>query len=260
MSRDRVSGASLSPLFKFLRKPWYWIWRLVERVWFQHRSYTLQVPFGHRVYTPWFDTNSNSEFAEILTSIRASGSFTVSPDRAYVIYQWSRRTLNLMGDIAECGVYTGGTAELLARCLQKADSPPRLHLFDTFSGMMDTRPERDYHVAGDFSDTSLNYVKRRLKDYDFCDFHQGWIPETFDEVADIAAYSFVHVDVDIYEAAIECCRWFWPRLSPGGVMVFDDYGFYPYRFALRAAVDDFFQDEEAAEPIILPTGQALVLK
>jgi O-methyltransferase len=254
-----VQNAALSPMLRLLRKPWYLFWGLVEKVLFRNRSYTIQVPFGHRVYTPWFDDSSDSDFAKSLASVRSSGPFVVSPDRAFVLFQWCRRSLRVEGDMAECGVYSGGTAELLARCLRQANPPPRLHLFDTFSGMVATRPERDYHVAGDFSDITLDAVKARLKDFDFCRFHEGWIPAPFGEVADVTPYSFVHVDVDIYDSAMDCCRWFWPRLSIGGVIVFDDYGFYPYRFALREAVDDFVRGE-GVEPIVLPTGQALLLK
>jgi hypothetical protein len=42
-------------------------------------------------------------------------------------------------------------------------------------------------------------------------------------------------------------------------MVFDDYGFYPYRHAARAAVDEFFANH-SEKPITLPTGQAFVTK
>jgi O-methyltransferase len=254
-----MAGAAISPMQRLLRKPWYVFWRLVERLLYDNRAYTLQVPFGHRVFTPWFDSTARSEFAVSLEAVRRSGPFMVSPDRAFVLFQWCRRSLHVEGDMAECGVYAGGTAELLAHCLKQSQSPARLHLFDTFSGMPSTRPERDYHAGGDFADTSLDFVRERLNDFQFCRFHQGWMPETFDQVAHISAYSFVHVDVDIYDSAMECCRWFWPRLSVGGVMVFDDYGFYPYRFALRAAVDEYFRHQKA-EPLVLPTGQALVLK
>ena len=33
-----------------------------------------------------------------------------------------------------------------------------------------------------------------------------------------------YVDVDIYASVLSCCEFFFPRLNPGGVMVFDDYG------------------------------------
>jgi hypothetical protein len=120
-------------------------------------------------------------------------------------------------------------------------------------------PERDYHSSGDFSDTSLNRVQRRLQGFPFLAFHPGLMPQTFDEVAAVPTYSFVHVDVDIYPSVLECCKWFWPRLCPGGMIVFDDYGFYPYRYAARVAVDEFFASS-VESLIVLPTGQAVAIK
>lgn len=260
-NRDRVrDSARIGRLGRKLRKPWYGWWRFVERKLFRGRSYTLQVPSGHRVYTPWFDDASGSEFAEILRTVRGAGPLAMSADRCYMLYQFSRRALRLHGDVAECGVYVGGTAHLLGEVISRGTSAASLHLFDTFGGMPVTLPSRDYHVAGQFSDTSLERVQRRLSSYAFCRFHPGLIPQTFGDVAgDMERLAFVHVDVDIYSSTLECLRWLWPRLVSGGAMVVDDYGFYPYRHAARSAVDDFFAQEEEG-PIVLSTGQALVLK
>lgn len=253
---------SLSVAAKVLRRPWYLFWQLIENLFYRKREYTLSVPFGHRIYTPWFDTDS--EFTRIINKVRALGPMAVSPDRCYILYQWARRSVTLPGDLAECGVYTGGTAHLVASVLAAHTPnsvPTRFHLFDTFSGMPDTAiPQRDYHTAGDFSDTSLEFVKKRLQDFaSCCVFHPGLMPDTFVEVENVSKYSFVHVDVDIYPSVMVCCEWFWPRLVSGGAMIFDDYGFYPYRHAARAAVDEFFSDKIEL-PIVLPTGQAVVIK
>jgi O-methyltransferase len=157
--------------------------------------------------------------------------------------------------MAECGVYTGGTAEIIC----SAAPTQVLHLFDSFEGMPGSAdPHTDYHRPGDFSDTSVDAVRQRLSGRRVS-FHVGFMPATFEQTADVTGYSFVHVDVDIYPSVRDCVAWFWPRLAPGGVMVFDDYGFYPYRHAARRAVDEFFADVPE-EVWALPTGQGLVLK
>lgn len=252
--------ASVGRFGKLLRKPWYALWQRLQKYGWEGREYVLQVPSGHRIYTPWFWPESN--FSQLLHSVSCAGPLSVSLDRCYILYQFCQRSLNLGGDMAECGVYTGGTANLLASTIQTyAQKPyPRLHLFDTFSGMPTTAlPERDYHSPGDFADTSLKAVQQRLEAYRFVVFHPGVMPQTFEEISDVPLYSFVHVDVDIFSSVFDCCTWFWPRLCQGGAIVFDDYGFYPYRRAARAAVDQFF-DTMKEEPIVLPTGQAIVLK
>jgi O-methyltransferase len=48
--------------------------------------------------------------------------------------------------------------------------------------------------------------------------------ETGDRVTD-ESLRLVHVDVDVYQSAKDVFDWAWPRLEPGGIAVFDDYGF-----------------------------------
>lgn len=254
-----MTNAAVGTLSKALRKPWYTFWKLVEKGYYRGRDYSVSVPYGYRVFTPWFSTDPRSEFYTLIQSARAAGPLAKSADRCFMLYQLSRSCLRLDGDWAECGVYSGGTAHLLS--LIALEHPRPFHLFDTFCGMPSVaRAQRDYHAAGEFSDTSLDDVKRRLGNFPFVVLHPGVMPDTFDEVATVASYSFVHVDVDIYPSALACCEWFWPRLRPGGMMVFNDYGIYPYRYAARAAVDEFFAGASEGSLLVLPTGQAIAMK
>ena len=82
-------------------------------------------------------------------------------------------------------------------------------------------------------------------------------PETFDGL-EAGRFSFVHVDVDLYQPTIDCCHFFYPRLVPGGMMVFDDYGFPACR-GEKDAADEYFSDK-AEKPFVLPTGQGIVIK
>jgi O-methyltransferase len=86
---------------------------------------------------------------------------------------------------------------------------------------------------------------------------QGFIPDTFCGLEQ-AQIAFAHIDVDIYKSIADCLNFIWPRLSVGGFMVFDDYGF-PSCPGARASVDQFFVDKTCA-PLCLQTGQALVFK
>ena len=141
---------------------------MMEKGLFQGREYTLHVPFGHRIFTPWFAGNSESEFSRFARVVRSAGPLVVSCDRCYILYALCRHCCNFPGDIAECGVYTGGTAHLLSLVLS-ADSRVRaLHLFDTFSGMPETAiPERDYHSPGGFGETSLDSGKAASQGFRF---------------------------------------------------------------------------------------------
>ena len=83
------------------------------------------------------------------------------------------------------------------------------------------------------------------------------IPTRFDEVAD-RSFCFVHVDVDLFEPTRESIAFFYPRMVPGGVMLFDDYGFVTCPGATRA-IDEF--TAEHPEPLVhVPTAQAFLIK
>jgi O-methyltransferase len=181
----------------------------------------------------------------------------VTADRCYIIHAFARRPV--AGDVAECGVFAGGTAHLLAATLSGAGSSATLHLFDTFAGMPETaEPGRDFHSPGDFALTSIERVRARLDAYPFIQFHPGFVPDTFGELGDVR-FAFVHVDLDIYPSVRDACAGLWPLVERGGVMVFDDYGFWHLRHAARRAVDEYFATQ-VDKPIVLATGQALVIK
>ena len=72
----------------------------------------------------------------------------VGKARCLWLWRLAKFTAGKEGEIAEVGVYKGGTARILARaCPQKT-----VHLFDTFAGMPEVRPEIDSHKPGDFGD------------------------------------------------------------------------------------------------------------
>lgn len=215
--------------------------------------YTERPPYAHATYSPWFD----EWFKPVYSAI--SSRTVVTEDRCYVLHQLALQALHLQGDYAETGVYRGGTAKLLTNLLTNHDKPKRLHLFDTFGGMpTSANDDASGHREGDFGDTSVESVREFLNNSALVEFHPGLIPQTFASVAD-RHFSFLHVDVDLYQPGLDSCAFFYPRMVSGGFIVFDDYGFPKYEKAMRAAVDTFFADKPE-EILVLPTGQCLVTK
>lgn len=203
------------------------------------------------LFCPWYrDDAFNAAFGA------ASTNTIVTIDRCHILWTLASQTANVAGNFWECGVYRGGTARLLAECIVAKHADKQLHLFDTFSGMPVTGPE-DFHTAGDFSDTSIDAVRRNIGHPGFVHFHPGRIPETFN-TDDHQRIAFAHIDVDIYQSILDCCHRIYPRLSPGAVMLFDDYGF-PSCPGARKAVDEFFRDKPE-RPLVLPTAQAIVTR
>ena len=177
--------------------------------------------------------------------------------RLYVLYQFARQATGLEGEAAECGVYKGGSARLLAKTFNQLSPDKKILLFDSFQGMPPTDPQKDVHQLGDFKDTSFEEVKNFLRDCPNAMLYQGLFKENFPQVAR-KQFSFVHIDCDIYESVKECCQFFYPRMTAGGILIFDDYGFRSCPGA-KMAIDEFFA-QKPEKVIVLPTKQALVIK
>jgi O-methyltransferase len=207
---------------------------------------------GFPIFQPWL---GYGDFVGAFDGVKERT--LVSADRCYLLWKFAQHARQLPGDFIECGVFRGGTALLLSRTLQSAGN--KLWLFDSFEGLSDASQEKgDFYQRGNFNETSFEGVSELLKPFSqTVELRKGWIPATFTGLEHLK-FSLAHVDVDIYEPALACCEFIYPRLVPGGVMVFDDYG-YPACRGERNAVDKFFADKR--QPVIsLPSGQALVIK
>ncbi len=188
---------------------------------------------------------------------RFCGTNYRSLDRKYAVYRMVGALSHVPGDTAECGVYTGGTSYFIAKANRELGVPRQHHLFDSFEGL--SRPvaaDGSYWRAGGLRAEEA-VARANLAEFSSMNFHKGWIPARFGEVAD-RRFSFVHIDVDLLEPTRASVEFFYPRVSAGGMIVCDDYGFWTCPGA-RKAMDDFFADKP--ERIIdLPTGQGLVIK
>ena len=205
-------------------------------------------------FSPWLG------YGEFKPFVQAAEKYTlVTADRCYVLYTLGKQALALGGEFWECGVYKGGTAILLAKVIAEygASSGTKLHLFDTFEGMPDVNAQKDWHKSGDFKDTSEEAVSSRVGHPEHVVTHKGFIPDTFKGLEN-SKISFAHIDVDIYQSILDSLNFIYPRLMPGGFIIFDDYGF-PTCPGARQAVDEFFA-HKPEQPLAMPSGQAIVFK
>ncbi len=125
---------------------------------------------------------------------------------------------HIRGDAAELGVYTGGSAKLMAMV---APNRP-LHLFDTFEGIPEDDTETQGHHKGEFA-SALEDVQAYLHGYRVS-YHVGIFPQSIPEELNSCKFAFVHLDADTFQSTRAGIEWFWQRMMPGAVMVLDDYG------------------------------------
>jgi O-methyltransferase len=174
-------------------------------------------------------------------------------DRAYILFQAAQATSDIDGSSAECGVYKGGSSALIATI----NTEKRHIALDTFDGFPDVISEMDVHKKGGFSDTSITAVRNLFAEYRNIVMMKGAFSQSFEKLQQ-ETFSFVHVDADLYRSTLECCDFFYGRLSQGGIMLFDDY-LVPDTPGVKKAVDEYFAVKNEF-PIILPTMQAIVHK
>lgn len=169
------------------------------------------------------------------------------------------------GDVCEVGCYRGLSAHLIASTLSEMKKRVLFHLCDSFEGLSEfsTVDRSDFHDMDQPEKRqkyicSLEMVQQHLREFDFIVYHKGWIPEPFQTLVD-SRFCFVHIDVDLYQPTRDSFEFFYPRLLPHGVMVFDDYGSVKFPGA-RKAIDECLKRVHDAFFVALPAGQAFLIK
>jgi O-methyltransferase len=215
---------------------------------------------GFRMYGPeasWFESD---DFSAAWTDFPCRDGLI--NDRRFNLYNLAKALASVQGDLAECGVNVGRGSYLMLAA--NPNNTKHLYGFDSFEGLSETTQDdrpRDARAkpwqARDLAvDEAMARSNLRAFDGRFT-LLKGWIPERFDEVAD-KRFSFVHVDVDLYEPTRDSIAFFWPRLNAGGLLVCDDYGSRRCPGA-RKAMDEFARAEglQVAE---LSSMQGLLFK
>jgi hypothetical protein len=162
----------------------------------------------------------------------------------------------ISGDIVECGVWRGGSAMVIARTLgESGDTGRTIHLFDTFTGMTTPGPQdrrydgtaantllerdQDRAASGYWCVANQNDVRQNLAG---CDYPANQIRLIAGDVASTipaeapAQIALLRLDTDWYESTRHELAELYHRVSPGGVVIIDDYGHWQ---GSRRAVDEF---------------------
>ena len=203
-------------------------------------------------------TDFSPQDAEILR--RVSPYTLTTPERIWAAANAARYVVraNIPGDIMECGTWRGGS--LMAMALGLLDEGARdrgIWGFDTFAGM--TRPEEvdvdltgmtaaeefERTATGDDSSTWCAASEDDVRDNvlktgypaDRVQLVAGKVEDTIPHEA-LGQIALLRLDTDWYQSTRHEMEHLWPRLSPGGVLIVDDYGHWQ---GSRKAVDEYFE-------------------
>lgn len=151
--------------------------------------------------------------------------------RCYELWTLVEQTAKLSdGDIIEVGVWRGGTGALIAKKAQLCHKfRGKVYLCDTFKGLVKVDKGDPFLKEGDFSDTSQEIVEELVHEQmklENVKIIKGIFPDDVGTVMEGARFRLCHIDVDVYNSAKDIVEWIWDKMVVGGVLVFDDYGFY----------------------------------
>ncbi|ELS33340.1 MULTISPECIES: TylF/MycF/NovP-related O-methyltransferase [Pseudanabaena] len=163
----------------------------------------------------------------------------------------------IAGDIAECGVWRGGSMMTVALTLMAlGDLSRSLYLFDTFEGMSsptdddrsldgvsaDLQLDRDPQGSGIWCYASLDEVRANILSTGYPEqkIHllKGKVEDTIPRNMP-SQLSLLRLDTDWYESTKHELIHLYPILTEKGILIIDDYGHWQ---GAKKAVDDYFAE------------------
>ena len=165
---------------------------------------------------------------------------------------------SIPGAVVECGLWRGGSLMAAAlRLVEVGDADRPLYGFDTFAGMTPPTEEdgarqmhrwrkglpQDQRAENLAPGTSKESIARLLSSTGYEEEHihlvEGAVENTIPENAP-KEIALLRLDTDFYQSTLHELVHLYPRLSPGGVLIVDDYGNLE---GARKATDEYFAEE-----------------
>jgi O-methyltransferase len=203
---------------------------------------------------PTYPTDYDEPAQRIITAVKP---WTMtSPEKLYALILATRHVVRhkIPGDVVECGVWRGGSMHAVAKTLLELDATDRdLYLFDTFEGMPPPTPEdlrQDGQRAEDmlasttkdnpvWAVAGLDDVQDGMSKVGYPLERIHYVPGMVEDTTPGQApdqISILRLDTDWYASTKHELEHLYSRLSPGGVLLLDDYGWWQ---GSRKAVDEF---------------------
>ena len=195
------------------------------------------------------------DLLEIKIPANLTRKATLSPEggsNINIILALLDRTRDVPGDVAECGVFKGGSLTAIALYLRENRLAKHVYGLDSFQGF-DGSVQKDIELGGaedrekrvgGFAGTSLAEVGAKLAGLRLLDtitLIPGYFSHTLGTLPS-TSFSFVHLDCDIYDSYKQTLQYFYPRMSPGGIILFDEYNDPPWP-GCNLAVDKFLAEK-----------------
>lgn len=225
-------------------------------------------------------SEADSEDIRIFNYVRDRGLTMVSPARLWSTILACHYVCKsqVPGDFVECGVWRGGNAIAAANVFQRYGQDRKVYLFDTFEGMslpsaldvnlmtgetaVDEYKSRMDESHDGWCLASLDEVISNFKDaqvpMDLVHLIKGKVEDTLNERSSLPeTVSILRLDTDWYESTRHELVCFFPRLSVGGVLIVDDYGYWA---GSKKATDEYLSTAHGGSFLVPVDDSRLMLK
>lgn len=188
--------------------------------------------------------------------------------RLHTVLWAARSALRVEGDFVECGVNAGFMSSAVMHALNWNSTGRNFYLIDTFSGPVLNQYSEDevrtgrreiaeHNIAEGGYVTDLTRIRANYAEWPRAIVTPGAVPEVLQSI-DFGKVAFLHIDMNCALPEKAALEFFWPRLSPGALIVLDDYAYTGY----QAQYESMNATARAlgCEILSLPTGQGLLIR
>lgn len=167
------------------------------------------------------EVGGNTRSLDVSTICREAAPHSVNPyNKLKLLADQLLLVADMPGAIADLGAYRGGASLVMRRLVPDKE----LFVYDTWEG----NPYDDelcHHKKGEWS-ASAEGCKALVGNGELTHYVKGVFPQSAEELPD-KRFCFVYVDADTYQATSDAIKYFWPRMVPGGRILFDDVPWEP---------------------------------
>ena len=185
--------------------------------------------------------------------------------RSYTACFCAQYALKISGDFVECGVGKGMLSRTIVDYLKFENVKKKFYLIDTFSGIpvkqganIKEKKNMEFLNTLNFSSSYSKHIHSIFKKYNNVKVIEGKVPEILKKT-NIKKISYLSIDMNNAYAEIEAIKFFYSKITKGGIVLLDDYA-YGKSFILQKIYWDKFAKSKDIQILALPTGQGLIIK
>lgn len=200
----------------------------------------------------------DDKFSEIFESVATADMYKQMAWRLHILDFFLQLSLkkSKSGAYVECGVFRGFKSYYLFKKTSSLMEDRKKILIDTFEGI-------DEQLSSDSPIRKIEHAKDELYDFVVSRFSKfpnthvikGSAPYVLSSF-ELEQVSFLHLDMNSWQAEIGALDYFLPKMSSGVIIVLDEFGLYSHRAQFEHEYPYF---QNLGLPILeLPTGQGVV--